>query len=98
MIVTISVPRNKLSPIFRCGFLISPAMNVTLFHASLLKMEPTIALATAPRAAAPITGCQEIMVELLAVGCIDDFIMAHASVQFAFHISAFAAKKPNIIS
>ena len=46
--VTISVPKNKLRPILRCGFLISPAIKVTLFHASLLKIEPTIDTAIAP--------------------------------------------------
>src|SRR5437763_15375463 len=47
MMVTINVPRNKLSPIFLFGFFISPAIKVTLFHASLLKIDPTIAMASA---------------------------------------------------
>ncbi len=51
MIVTINVPRNKLRPMLRCGFFISPAIKVTLFHASLLKIDPTIAAAIAPTAA-----------------------------------------------
>ena len=41
--LTISVPRNRLRPTLRFGFLISPAMKVTPFHASLEKREPTIA-------------------------------------------------------
>ena len=56
--VTILVPKNKLSPILRCGFLISPAMKVTLFQESLLKIEPTIAAAISPIKAVPCTGTQ----------------------------------------
>src|SRR5687767_1417239 len=52
---TIKVPRNKLNPIFLFGFLISPAIKVTLFHASLLNTEPTMDAAIAPRAATPTT-------------------------------------------
>ena len=51
--VTINVPRNKLNPIFFFGFFISPAINVTLFQASLLKIDPTIDAAMAPNNAAP---------------------------------------------
>src|SRR5690349_8960286 len=41
--VTINVPNNRLRGIFLAGFSISPAINVTLFHASLLNKEPTMA-------------------------------------------------------
>jgi hypothetical protein len=58
MMVTIKVPRNKLSPIFLFGFFISPAMNVTLFHASLLKIEPTIAAAIPLSNILPLIGIQ----------------------------------------
>jgi hypothetical protein len=37
--VTIKVPRNKLRGIFFFGSLISPAIKVTLFHASLENKE-----------------------------------------------------------
>ncbi|MNR29913.1 hypothetical protein D3C85_1473310 [compost metagenome] len=49
--VTMIVPRARLSPTFRFGFLISPATKVTLCKESLLKIEPTIAAAMAPKAA-----------------------------------------------
>jgi hypothetical protein len=48
------VPKNKLRPIFLFGLRISPAMKVTLFHASLLKIEPTMAAAIAPNAIAVV--------------------------------------------
>ena len=86
-----SVPKNKLRPILRLGFFISPAINVTLFHASLLKIEPTIEAAIAPNIASPITG-----VVLLSAAI--DF-MVQASCQLACQISDLAAnKKPNPIS
>ena len=56
MIVTISVPKKRLSPIFFLGFFISPAIKVTLFQASLEKIEPTMAAAIAPSTATPETG------------------------------------------
>ena len=52
--VTIKVPRNKLRGIFFLGSLISPAMNVTLFHASLEKSELIIVAPIAPINANPV--------------------------------------------
>src|SRR5690554_2407334 len=37
-----AVPKNRLNPTFRLGFLISPEINVTPFQASDEKSEPTI--------------------------------------------------------
>ena len=54
--VTIEVPINKLKGIFFLGFLISPAINVTLFQASLEKMEPIIAVPKASISAIPVMG------------------------------------------
>src|SRR6059058_5435233 len=97
MMVTINVPRNKLNPMFLFGFFISPAIKVTLFHASLLKIDPTIALAIAPIIAIPITGFQVIISVPFDVVWSDDFIVLHASVQLLLHISALAATKPKSI-
>src|SRR5688572_14500234 len=58
MSVTISVPRNRLKPIFFCGLRTSPAMNVTLFQASLLNIDPTIEAAMAPMSTVPLIDCQ----------------------------------------
>ena len=44
------VPKNRLSGMLRLGCSISPAINVTLFHASLANNEPTN---PAPKAATP---------------------------------------------
>jgi hypothetical protein len=59
--VTIKVPRNKLKPTLRFGFLISPAMKVTPFHASLENKEPTIAAAIPEIKATPLIGSQEVV-------------------------------------
>ena len=86
-----SVPRNKLKPIFLFGFLTSPAINVTLFQASLLKIEPTIAAEMAPKIALPATP-PKISPSLSRL------VIVQASAQFAFHISLFAAsKKPKMM-
>src|SRR5688572_21931223 len=94
--VTINVPRNKLNPIFRCGFLTSPAIKVTLFHASELKILPTIADAIAPKAATPIKGVHELEVLEGSIREACCFIV-QASVQLASQIAPFAAKKPKMI-
>ena len=86
------VPKNKARPIFRLGFFTSPAIKVTLFQASLLKIEPTIAAAIAPIIAVPAISVQE------EVAAFQPFI-TNASVQFAFHISDLAANiNPKMIS
>ena len=87
--VTISVPRNKLNPIFLFGFLTSPAMKVTLFHASLLNIEPTMAAATAPRAAAMVSDSN------VPSGL--SFCILHAFCQLDVHISGFMTINPKII-
>ena len=53
MIVTSKVPRNKLLGIFFFGSLISAAMKVTLFQASLEKRELIIVAPIAPSRAKP---------------------------------------------
>ena len=53
--VTIPVPSNKLRGIFFCGSLISPAIKVTLFHASLLNREPIMAVPKTNNNAKPLT-------------------------------------------
>ena len=92
------VPKNKLRPILRCGFFISPAIKVTLFQASLLKIEPTIEEAIAPTAAAPSKGiiiaCQPGLVSAGAV----KFFISQACCQFACHTSGFNIKNPTTIS
>ena len=70
----------------RCGFLISPAIKVTLFHASLLKIEPTIAAAIAPSPAA------RVKLSLLPRLC-----RFHASVQLAAHTSFLNMINPKTI-
>ena len=90
MTVTIKVPKKRLNPIFRFGFFISPAIKVTLFHASLLKIEPTIEAAMAPKIATPKMG-----VVLLSDAIV---FISHAFAQLASQILAFDAnKKPNPI-
>ena len=92
MTLTINVPKNKLNPTFRFGFLISPAMKVTPFQASLENIEPTQAAETAAIKAIPPTETQE------PVSFISDFV-AQASAQLAFQISALAPKaNPKMIS
>ena len=85
------MPKNRLNPTFRFGFLISPAIKVTPFQASLEKTEPTIAAEIA---------------EIIVVPTIEDHKLvslskdcnAKAFSQLAFQISEFAAKaKPKII-
>src|SRR5687768_1844950 len=90
MSVTIEVPKNRLRPILRLGFLISPAINVTLFQESLLNIEPTIAAATAPKAAI-IVYCEKLPSPF-------NFWRFQALLQLAFHISGFMASNPNRIN
>ena len=86
-----SVPKKRLKPILRFGFLISPAINVTLFQASLLKIEPTIEAAMAPKIATPKIG-----VVLLSEAIV---FISHAFAQLASQILALDAnKKPNPIN
>src|SRR4051812_28899583 len=97
--VTISVPRKRLSPIFRRGFLTSPAMKVILFQASLLKIEPTIAAAIPPTTAAPVIGDTRKPLPGLQLLISNAFVALQAFAQFAFHISALAARKnPKMIN
>ncbi len=85
------MPIKRLSPMFLFGFFTSPAMNVILFHASLLKIEPTIEAAIAPSIALPATPPIIFPVPSLEVIC-------HASVQFADQVSPFAvSNNPNIM-
>ena len=75
----------------RLGFLISPAIKVTLFQASLLKIDPTILAAIAPKIATPKMG---VVAPSAAI-----FFILHASCQLAFQMLAFDAnKKPKPIS
>src|SRR5690606_28616699 len=74
------------------GFLISPAMNVTLFQASLENKEPTIADTIAAKSAAPLilTNISPLKSHVLGV---------QASVQFKFHISDLKAViNPRIVN
>ena len=50
------VPINKLNGIFFFGFLISPAIKVTLFHASLENIDPIMAVPRARIKAIPVMG------------------------------------------
>src|ERR1017187_8141065 len=97
MMVTIRVPRKRERPIFFCGFFISPAMKVTLFHASLLKTDPTIAAAMPPNKAAPAIGVIANPALGLQVSINDALVAAHAFVQLASHIFELNAIKPAII-
>ena len=72
MIVTINVPKNKLRGIFFCGFFISPAMNVTLFHASEEKRELMIVAPNAPSSAKPVKATVVIELSLLTIVCFAD--------------------------
>src|SRR5678816_3365241 len=88
--VTIKVPKKRLKPIFRFGFFISPAINVTLFHASLLKIDPTMEAATAPSMA---IGKYSFIVPS------DEMpFRSQAFVQFVLQVPAFdPSKKPKTI-
>ena len=79
--------KKRLSPILRFGFLISPAIKVTLFHASLLNIEPTMDAAIAPKMATPNSG-----VVLPSVAIV---FISQACSQLAFQILAFEANKKN---
>src|SRR5690606_10089676 len=88
MMLTISVPKNKLRPTFFCGFLISPAIKVTPVHASEEKMEPTIAAENPESKAVPPIEAQ-VMVSR------SNEREPQTSVQFAFQIYALeSSKKP----
>src|ERR1017187_9512006 len=97
MMVTIRVPRKRERPIFFCGFFISPAMKVTLFHASLLKTDPTIAAAIPPNSAAPPIEFMLKPSEGLQISFILDLVACHAAPQFACHTSGWKAIKPAMI-
>ncbi len=88
--VTIKVPRKRLMTILRLGFSISPSMNVTLFHASLLNMEPTMLAAIAPNIPAPITPSTPPPAL--------NFFISNAPVQFALHTSGLKNMMPAIIN
>src|SRR5436853_7943780 len=93
MMVKISLPKNRLKQMLRCGFFISPAMNVTLFQASLLKMEPTIETAIAPNKKLKLSGCHETGSPVVECVC-----MAWKPVcQFRFQKSCFTSRKPKMI-
>src|ERR1041385_2195678 len=65
-------------------------MNVTLFQESLLKIDPIIAEAIAPRAAAIVK---------YSIGPSFDLSKScHEFVQFAFHTSWFIKNKPKTIN
>src|SRR3954465_9518140 len=79
------VPRNRLNPTFRFGFLISPAIKVTPTHASLENKDPTIAAEIPVSKAEPPIGIQDPF-------SVSNALEPHALVQLAFQISALAAK------
>ena len=78
---------------FLFGFFISPAIKVTLFQASLLKILPTIALAIAPNAA-PFNKGSKLMTPLVLERC----CIVHASRQLACHTSHLKAMNPAMIN
>src|SRR3970040_3077896 len=88
---TIKVPRNRLKPTLRFGFLISPAMKVTPSQATLENIEPTKAAEIADIKTIPLIGIQ------VPVATSSDFD-PQASTQLASQTSAFAAMKPKTIS
>ena len=96
--VTIEVPKNKLNPILRCGFFISPAIKVTLFQESLLKIDPTIAAAINPIKAVPPTGTQVCVTDpsanVEAIAC----LASNAFVQFSLQKLCLENKNPTIIN
>ena len=66
----------------RCGFLISPAIKVTLFQESLLNIEPTMAADIRPIKAVPPTGTQ-LLVTVPSKAVVTIFCLAaNALVQF----------------
>src|SRR4051812_37362099 len=97
MMVTISVPMNKLRPILRFGFFISPAIKVTLFHASLLKTDPTMAAAMPPINAAPAIGLTAKPAAGLQASFREVLVEAQASVQFADQTSGLNIINPAMI-
>src|SRR4051794_10401941 len=93
-----NVPRKSDKPIFFCGFFISPAINVTLFQASLLKTDPTIAAAIPPNKAAPPIEFTLKPNEGLHTSLRLDLVATQAADQFACHTSGWNAMKPATIS
>src|SRR5690348_7098341 len=89
MIVTIIVPKNKLSATSRFGFFISPAIKVTLFQESLLKIDPTMEAAIAPKAAAVA-----YWVKLPSMFSLRRF---QALLQFRCQVLLLSAQKPKMI-
>src|SRR6059058_5495442 len=83
------VPKNKLNATSLFGFFISPAINVTLFQESLLKIEPTIDAAIAPNAATVVYS------EKLPSGFI--WCKVQALLQLRCQVPLFRAQKPNAI-
>src|SRR5450432_3186336 len=97
MIVTIRVPRKRDSPIFFCGFFISPAIKVTLFQASLLNTDPTIAAAIPPNKAAPPIECISKPSDGLQTSFRLDLVATQAADQLACHTSGWKAINPAAI-
>src|SRR5690606_2413239 len=90
--VTIKTPKKRLNPTFRFGFFISPAMKVTLFQASLEKMEPTMAETIPAKMAAPNVGIADSV-------AMSQRIVRQASDQLVSHISELKPKvKPTTIN
>src|ERR1039458_8078443 len=86
--ITVPVPSASDNGKFRFGFLTSPAVNVTLFQASIEKSEPTIATPTSVRVAIIHVGPSG------GYGCIaDNFAPRQKSVKFA--VWAIAVLNPN---
>ncbi|MNI04535.1 hypothetical protein D3C85_961600 [compost metagenome] len=83
------VPRAKLKPMLRAGFLISPAIKVTLCQESLLNIEPTIAAAMAPKAASVVYDETDPLLGK-APSC-------HIFSQLLFQIPLSKKNNPNII-
>src|SRR5690554_160865 len=83
-----AVPKKRLKPTFRFGFLISPEIKVTPFHASDEKSEPTIEATNAETRTVPPIETQ------LPVSESNDLAL-QASVQLAFQTSiSKASEKP----
>ena len=68
-------------------------MNVILFQASLLKIEPTMAAAIPPTRAAPVIGDTLKPLSGLQLLMSTAFVALQVFVQFAFQVSAFAAER-----
>src|SRR5690606_38589132 len=81
-----AVPKKRLNPTFRFGFLISPEIKVTPFHASDEKSEPTIEATKAETRTVPPIETQ------LPVSESNDLAF-HASVQLAFQTSVSKANE-----